>query len=98
MMYAPRVFASMLGALIVFAIATYVLTGSIGTTLWQTAVAAVLLQLGYFVGVLVLVSRSARRKSQGASAVGETVKPDQNTAKSGPVPVSRLNAPEQPNL
>lgn len=97
MMYAPRVFASMLGALIVFAIATYVLNGSIGTTLWQTAVAAVLLQLGYFVGVLVLVSRSARRKSQGAS-VSETVKPDQNTTKSGPVPVSRLNAPEQPNL
>lgn len=96
-MYAPRVFASMIGALIVFAIATYVLTGSIGATLWQTAVAAVLLQLGYFVGVLFLVSRSARQKSRGTSA-GETGKPDQNAAKSGPVPVSRLNAPEQPNL
>lgn len=96
-MYAPRVFASMLGALIVFAIATYALTGSIGTTLWQTVVSAVLLQVGYFVGVLILVSRSARRKHHGAPS-GETAKPDPDTGKSAAVPVSRLNAPEHPNL
>jgi len=96
-MYAPRVFLSMLGALIVFAIVTYVLTGSIGTALWQTVVSAVLLQVGYFVGVLILVRRAARQERQGAPA-GETAKPDQDGAKSGAVPVSRLNAPEHPNL
>lgn len=96
-MYAPRVFASMLGALIAFAIATYMLTGSIGTTLWQTAVSAVLLQLGYFIGVLVLVGRAGRDKREEVAS-GEGVRTDQNDVKSGAVGVPRLNAPEHPNL
>ncbi|MBB3569909.1 exopolysaccharide production repressor protein [Rhizobium sp. BK491] len=54
-MYAPRVFFSMLGTLIVFAIATYFLTNSLSTTLIETAICAVLLQIGYFLGVLYLV-------------------------------------------
>ncbi|GAC1042959.1 exopolysaccharide production repressor protein [Rhizobium sp. No.120] len=54
-MYAPRVFISMLGTLIVFAIATYFLTNSLSTTLIETALCAVLLQVGYFLGVLYLV-------------------------------------------
>ncbi|WP_349961053.1 exopolysaccharide production repressor protein [Rhizobium sp. ZPR3] len=54
-MYAPRVFISMLGTLIVFAIATYFLTNSLSTTLIETVICAVLLQVGYFLGVLYLV-------------------------------------------
>lgn len=96
-MYAPRVFASMLGALIVFAISIYLLTGSVGTTLWQTALAAVLLQVGYFVGVLLLVARAARRKGQGTPA-DDTTSSDRNAARSGTVPVSRMNTRERPNL
>ncbi len=54
-MFAPRVFISMLGTLVVFAIATYFLTNSLWTTLIETAACAVLLQVGYFLGVLYLV-------------------------------------------
>ncbi|MBB5574522.1 MULTISPECIES: exopolysaccharide production repressor protein [Rhizobium] len=61
-MYAPRVFISMVGALAVFAIATYFLTQSLSTTLIETVICAVLLQIGYFIGILFLVwkERSAR--------------------------------------
>lgn len=97
MMYAPRVFASMLGALIVFAVSIYLLTGSVGTTLWQTVVAAVLLQIGYFIGVLVLVARAARQKRQRMPA-DDTASSDRNAARSGAVPVSRMNTRERPNL
>ncbi|MDK4740198.1 exopolysaccharide production repressor protein [Rhizobium sp. LEGMi198b] len=62
-MYAPRVFISMLGALAVFAIATYFLTHSFSTTLVETVICAVLLQIGYFIGILFLVwkERTARQ-------------------------------------
>lgn len=59
-MFAPRVFVSMIGALAVFAIVTFILTGSAWTTAWQTLVCAVLLQAGYFVAVLVLVAKEGR--------------------------------------
>ncbi len=76
-MYAPRVFVSMLGALAVFAIATYWLNGSLTTTIIETAVCAVLLQVGYFGGVLFLVwKESQQRRSMslktGASVPGRT--------------------------
>nr|WP_281418942.1 exopolysaccharide production repressor protein [Rhizobium sp. AQ_MP] len=86
----------MTGALIAFAIGTYMLTGSIGTTIWQTAVSAVLLQLGYFIGVLVLVYRSARDKAKEASG-GDGVKSENTDAKSAAVRVAPLNAPERPH-
>ncbi|TXI00011.1 MAG: exopolysaccharide production repressor exox [Rhizobium sp.] len=63
-MYAPRVFISMLGTLVVFAIATYFLTNSLWTTLIETVICAVLLQIGYFLGVLYLVWKE--RKSRDA--------------------------------
>ena len=62
-MFAPRVFVSMIGALIVFAVATFWLTGSAFTTAWQTLLCAVLLQAGYFIGVLILVSRGRAGKA-----------------------------------
>ncbi|MDI7862055.1 exopolysaccharide production repressor protein [Rhizobiaceae bacterium n13] len=63
-MYAPQVFFSMLGALIVFAVGTYLLSGSVSTTLIQTLICAVLLQVGYFGAVLFLVWRDARLRQQ----------------------------------
>ncbi len=56
-MYAPRVIFSMLGALAVFAVATYWLSGSLTGTAIKTAICAVLLQTGYFGGILYLVGR-----------------------------------------
>jgi len=65
-MFAPRVFVSMICALAVFAIVTFILTGSAWTTAWQTLVCAVLVQAGYFVAVLFLVSREARDRRNAA--------------------------------
>lgn len=44
--------------LVVFAITTYAITGSLWTTLIQTVVCAVLIQVGYFATVLFIVWRS----------------------------------------
>ncbi|WP_160010261.1 exopolysaccharide production repressor protein [Rhizobium sp. 18055] len=62
-MYAPRVFVSMFGALAVFAVATYFLSGSLSGALIKTAVCAILLQAGYFGGVLYLVWKEAKERS-----------------------------------
>ncbi|CAN7433925.1 MAG: exopolysaccharide production repressor protein [Rhizobium sp.] len=62
-MYAPRVIFSMLGALAVFAVATYWLSGSLTGTAIKTAICAVLLQTGYFGGILYLVWKEARSRT-----------------------------------
>ncbi|MCG5478982.1 exopolysaccharide production repressor protein [Sinorhizobium alkalisoli] len=61
-MFAPRFFVSMLGALVAFAIATYYLTGSFASTAVQTLICAVLIQVGYFFGVLFLIWKEARER------------------------------------
>lgn len=63
-MYAPRVFASMIGVLLVFALAIYWSTGSFFTALWQTVVCAVILQVGYFIGLLYLLRRERRQRER----------------------------------
>lgn len=78
-MFAPRVFVSMVGALGVFAIATFILTGSAWTTAWQTLLCAVLLQAGYFIAVLFMVakeSRDRRKAVQGQVAAATPVGDD----------------------
>lgn len=60
-MYAPRVFFSMIGALLIFAFATYFIQGSFYTAFIQTLICAVILQTGYFIAILVLVAREKRR-------------------------------------
>jgi uncharacterized membrane protein len=57
MMYAPRVFVSMMAVLIVFAVAAYLTTGSLLTALGETLLCAIILQVGYFIGILYLVHR-----------------------------------------
>ncbi len=65
-MYAPRVFVSMISVLVVFAIAAYLMTGSFVTALVETILCAIILQVGYFIGVLYLV----RREKEGAKSDG----------------------------
>lgn len=60
-MYAPRVFISMMCALLVFAVATYIIHGSFYTSLIQTLICLVIIQVGYFIGVLFLVAKEKRR-------------------------------------
>lgn len=45
--------------LVVFAVTTYLFTGSLWTTFIQTVICAVLIQVGYFGAVLFMVWRSA---------------------------------------
>ncbi|KQS83049.1 MULTISPECIES: exopolysaccharide production repressor protein [unclassified Rhizobium] len=65
-MFAPRVFVSIIGVLVVFAAVTFFLTGSAWTTAWQTVACAVLIQIGYFIGVMILVARTNRDRRNAA--------------------------------
>ncbi|MEQ1408914.1 exopolysaccharide production repressor protein [Neorhizobium sp. Rsf11] len=73
-MYAPRVFVSMTGVLIVFAVSAYFMTGSFYTALIQTLICAVLLQVGYFIGVLYLVRREKKLREENISSEAATIK------------------------
>ena len=67
----PRFLVGMLGALAAFAIFTFAASQSLWTTVWQTLVCAVLIQIGYFGAVLVLVSRQKRGVSDNGSVVDQ---------------------------
>ena len=85
LMFAPRVFVSMIGALGVFALVTFILTGSAWTTFWQTLVCAVLLQIGYFVAVLALVWKAGKERRAATvdqSRSSTSSKIDESDAKS----------------
>lgn len=92
-MYAPRVFASMIGALVAFAIATYFLTDSISRTLVETVVCAILLQIGYFLGVLYLSWREAKARRARASS-GQPAGGARNEEQSVGLPTSNMNRSE----
>ena len=57
----------MLAVLVVFALTIYVLTGSLWTAFWQTIACAVLLQVGYFIGVLWMVWRASEKPASAAA-------------------------------
>jgi len=67
-MYAPRVFTSMLGALLAFAVASYFMSGSFLTAFLQTVVCAIIIQIGYFLGVLYLLRREKQSMGAGSGA------------------------------
>lgn len=77
-MYAPRVFVSIIGTLAVFAVAAYLISGSFLTALTETVICAVILQIGYFLGILYLVRREAQEKSSNRSpdAAANTSRPE----------------------
>lgn len=60
-------FRGMVAVLLVFAVAIFLLTGSVWTTVWQTLVCAVLIQVGYFVAILFMVWRSGDARSGSAA-------------------------------
>ena len=49
--------------LLAFAISTYLLTDSLWGTFVQTLICGILIQIGYFVAVMLLVWRSVSKKS-----------------------------------
>lgn len=74
MMYAPRVFVSMLGTLAVFAVAAYVMSGSFWTAFFETILCALILQIGYFIGIVYLVRREKAQMEKSRSAEGTHAK------------------------
>jgi hypothetical protein len=57
----------LVGVLIVFGFANYAITQSLWTTLVNTAICAVLIQLGYFAAILFLVWRAGPSHNQADS-------------------------------
>lgn len=92
-MYAPRVFISMAGTLIVFAIATYFLTHSLSITLIETVICAVLLQMGYFAGVVFLVWKERNARNLSLTADNTAVPLREGDSVSG-LPAANLNRSE----
>ncbi len=62
----PRFMLGMLAVLLAFAIVTFFLTGAFWATVVQTIVCAVLIQAGYFIVILFMVSRSEKRQDDRA--------------------------------
>ncbi|MDR6817396.1 hypothetical protein J2X76_002569 [Neorhizobium sp. 2083] len=93
-MYAPRVFICMTGTLIVFAVATYFMTGSLYTAFIQTLICAVLIQAGYFAAVLYLVRREKQMRDAGVTsdAAATAKSPKDGSRRDG------LRADTAPNL
>jgi hypothetical protein len=74
-MYAPRVFVSMAAVLIAFFCAILWMQGSVVSAFADSLLCAVLIQSGYFLGVLLLVwhedvSRPSRALDISGQAVG----------------------------
>jgi exopolysaccharide production repressor protein len=70
-----------------FAVATYLITGSVWTTLIDTVICAVLVQVGYFAIVLYLVWRTPRRtqpeRGAGAREAGQKAAAEEPTPQVG---------------
>jgi exopolysaccharide production repressor protein len=70
-MHAPKVFFSMIGALLIFAATTYYLSGSLSDTIIKSIIAAIVLQVGYFVAIVYFVAKEAKARK---AALGEQEK------------------------
>lgn len=97
-MFAPRFFVSMIGALAAFAVATYILTGSLASTAMQTLICAGLIQLGYFLAVIFLVWKEAReRRKPSLDAVPAMVESTNDEKQPGKLSLRRLGRPRHYN-
>ena len=77
----PLFLRGMLFALAAFAITTYFLTQSIWLTVLWTVLCAVIIQVGYFVGVLLMVWGQAGKSGNGQTppeARNSGVSPEEN--------------------
>ncbi|WP_244598501.1 exopolysaccharide production repressor protein [Rhizobium tubonense] len=83
----------MIATLVFFAIVTYFITQSLSTTFLETALCAILLQTGYFAGVLFLIrnSEKGRREALSGASVATGVGPNHSDEKSGSLPPATMN-------
>lgn len=61
-MRAPKVFFCMIAVLLVFAASTYQLSGSVSETIIKSIIAAIVLQVGYFIAIVYFVAREAKAR------------------------------------
>lgn len=78
--------------IVVFAITTYITTGSLWTTFIQTVICGVLIQIGYFMAVLLLVWRSGETMKREARK-NETVQPKEESAVANAASLPRTGTP-----
>ncbi|MDR7145320.1 exopolysaccharide production repressor protein [Rhizobium sp. BE258] len=69
-MYAPKVFVCMIGVLLIFSASLWTISGSFVLALFDTFVCAIILQVGYFIGVLVLIAREKPQRAPETSGRG----------------------------
>ena len=81
-------FRGLIGVLVVFAIVTYLVTHSLWTTIVQTVICGILIQIGYFAAVLFLVWRSKPKPEATADGDEDRASPKPPLA-AGEVPVGR---------
>jgi exopolysaccharide production repressor protein len=81
----------------VFAIATYAMNGSFWSTVLQTIICAVLLQVGYFFGVLFLVWKAARDGREAEINASRSAQPGDVDGSSSALPVSQFQKPGSTN-
>ncbi|CAH2407668.1 exopolysaccharide production repressor protein [Mesorhizobium escarrei] len=67
--------------LLAFAISIYLLTDSLWGTFVQTLICGILIQIGYFVAVMLLVWRSVSKQSVTPSVSKESVPPKSHIAR-----------------
>lgn len=67
----PLFLRGFLITLVVFAIANYAITHSISTTIINTVICAVLVQVGYFAAVLLMVWRSGAANKNNTDSKGQ---------------------------
>lgn len=80
----------LVGVLLVFALTSYFFTQSLWTTFIQTAICAILIQLGYFAAVLFMVWRDDGRRSQDSSEAAEPTSDKSETEGAAPAKTGRL--------
>lgn len=81
-----------IGVLIAFAVTTYFITQSVWTTVVQTLICAVVIQIGYFVAVLFMVWRAPAKEmgKDGASGADKGVQSPGDVDQVPGAPRSRL--------
>jgi exopolysaccharide production repressor protein len=77
-MHAPKVFFCMIGALLLFAATTYYLSGSTSETIIKSVIAAIILQVGYFIAIVYFVAKesNARKAALGSQEQARAVQPE----------------------
>ncbi|MBB4955107.1 exopolysaccharide production repressor protein [Agrobacterium vitis] len=80
-MHAPKVFFCMIGAILIFAATTYYVSGSVSDTIIKSIIAAIILQVGYFMAIVYFVSKEAKARKAALGSEEQARTTQQDTGK-----------------